>query len=174
MRVVLMVLIPLGILLLLAALLLPSISRPSKPAGPRDHSESNLHQIGQAILLYSTDNNGAYPDSFRTILLNEDTASDVFVSPLSNDTPAQGPSKQAIADQLGAGGHVSYVYLGNQLTTNNVTPDTVVAYEKLEPGANGTDVLYADGNVKWVDSDTASKIIAEAQAGKFPVTMPAN
>lgn len=107
-------------------------------------------------------------------MLNEDVGSDVFVSPSSSDTPAQGPTKQAIADQLSAGSHLSYVYLGNRLTTNNATPDTVVAYEKLEPDADGTNVLFSDGHVDWVDSATAAKIIAEAQAGKFPVTMPVN
>jgi hypothetical protein len=167
-------LIILGVIVaaILVLVLLPLLS--SSPVSPRVKSASNLRQIGQAILLYSSDNNGAYPDSFRTILLSEDVSSDRFVSPLSFDTPAQGGNQQAIADQLTAGGHLSYVYLGNGLTTTNVTPDTIVAYEKLEHVVDGTNILYSDGRVDWVDRVIAAKIIASAQAGKFPVTMPTN
>jgi hypothetical protein len=157
---------------ILVLVLLPLLN--SGPVSPRVKSASNLRQIGRAILLYSSDNNGAYPDSFRTILLSEDVGSDKFVSPLSFDTPAQGANQQAIADQLTAGGHLSYVYLGNELTTTNVTPDTIVAYEKLEHDVDGTNILYSDGRVDWIDRVIAAKIIASAQAGKFPVTMPTN
>ena len=162
--------------LLLALILLPIGQSPSAPA-PRVKSASNLRQIGQAILLYTNDNDGAYPDSFQTILLNENITyitSAVFVSPLSSDTPAQGPTPQAIADQLAVGGHLSYVYLGRGLITKTATPKTIVACEMLLPSSNGSNVLFGDGHVEFVPASTVLKIIAKAATGIFPVTMPSN
>jgi len=135
-------------------------------------SASNLRQIGQAILIYTQDNAENYPDSFQTLLLNEDINSEVFVSPLTSDTPAQGPTTQVVAAQLTAGGHLSYVYLGRGLTTKTATPDTVVAYQIVPNSRSNTNVLYGDGHVVVEDSATAAQIIAKAAAGKFPVTMP--
>jgi hypothetical protein len=42
-------------------------------------SASHLRQIGLAIMEYSNDNGGKFPDSFRTLYLNEDLTSDTFV-----------------------------------------------------------------------------------------------
>jgi len=163
-------------LLLLITLLLISIFLPSlnvEPStGPRVKSASNLRQIGQGILLYSNDHGGAYPDSFEAILLEGDFTSEVFVSPLGLDTPAAGPTPQAIADQLDAGGHLSYVYLGRGLTTKTVTDNTIIAYEKLSIAGNGANVLFGDGHVEWDDAAYVAKIVDRAASGKFPVTMP--
>jgi prepilin-type processing-associated H-X9-DG protein len=52
-----------GIIALLISILLPSLNRAREMAN-RVKCASNLRQIGQAILLYSNENNGAYP---RTI-----------------------------------------------------------------------------------------------------------
>jgi len=54
-----------GIIALLISILLPSLNRARETAN-RVKCASNLRQIGQAILLYSNDNNGPYP---RTISL---------------------------------------------------------------------------------------------------------
>jgi prepilin-type processing-associated H-X9-DG protein len=136
-------------------------------------SASNLRQIGQAILLYCNDHGGVYPDSFQTILLNEDMTGDEFVSPLTSDTPAQGATAQAAADQLAVGGHLSYVYLGRGLNAKTVTPDTIVAYEKLPASSNGANVLFGDGHAEWLNGATVAKIVDRAAAGEFPVKMSA-
>jgi prepilin-type processing-associated H-X9-DG protein len=153
--------------------LIPSLSYPRATAA-RVRSASNLREIGQAILLYSNDHQGRYPDSFATILLNEDVTSEVFVSPSRNETPAIGPTTQAIANQLSATGHVSYIYLGRGLSTNTVTPNTIVAYEKILNSSSATNMLFGDGHVEFVDPPTTAKILARALAGNFPVTMPSN
>lgn len=168
---VLAVVVALLAILVLFAALFPHFSSP-RASAPRVRSASNLREIGQAILLYYTDHGGAYPDSFQTILLNEDITSDVFVSPLSSDTPAVGPTTQAVAAQLTSGGHLSYVYLGRGLSASTATADTIVAYEKMTASMGGMNVLFGDGHVEWVDATTAAKIIARAAAGQFPVTMP--
>lgn len=172
-RVVLFTLLGLGLAALLSSMLIPSIGR-SGWVENRVKSASNLRQIGQAILLYSNDNGGAFPDSFGTLLINEDITSAVFINPDSNDSPAIGPTTQATADQLAAPGHMSYVYLGNGLSEKTVTPTTIVAYEKIIPGSAGANVLFGDGHVDYIPLSRVTKIVTRAATGKFPVTMPSN
>jgi prepilin-type processing-associated H-X9-DG protein len=107
-----------------------------------------------------------------TLLLHGDVTADIFVSPMSNDTPATAPTMQAIADLLTAGGHLSYVYLGRGLTTQTATAGTIVAYEKLSIAGNGANVLYGDGHVEWDDAKFVTQVIDKAASGIFPVTMP--
>jgi prepilin-type processing-associated H-X9-DG protein len=158
------------ILLLFICLLLPDTN--SRGTAPRVMSASNLRQIGQAILLYTNDNHGQYPDSFATILMNEDITSSVFVSPSRNETAADGPTTQAVIAQMNAGGHVSYVYLGNGLSTTIVTPDTIVAYEIPIDATSGSNILFGDGHVEFFGAGPVQKIIRRIRTGRFPVTMP--
>ena len=53
-------LVVIGIIALLISILLPSLNRARETAN-RVKCASNLRQIGQAILLYTNENNGAYP-----------------------------------------------------------------------------------------------------------------
>jgi prepilin-type processing-associated H-X9-DG protein len=162
-----------GLICLFLFLTWPHFEGP-RPVGHRAMSASNLRQIGQAILLYTNNHQGEYPDSFQTILLNEDITSDVFVSPLRSETPANGPTTQATADQMGAGGHVSYIYLGGRLSVHAVTPNTIVAYEMIPNAGGGTNVLFGDGHVEFVGPATAAKIVSRAASGQFPVAIPAD
>ena len=166
-----------SLLVLIFTWLIWSVSSLTSCSGARTtanrvKSASNLRQIGQAILLYTNDHQGEYPDSFQTIFLNEDVTSWVFVSPSRAETPAIGSTTQATAGQMGAGGHLSYVYLGRGLSANTVSPNTIVAYEMIPSPGGGTNVLFGDGHVEWVGPATAAKIVSRAGTGQFPVTLP--
>jgi prepilin-type processing-associated H-X9-DG protein len=133
---------------------------------------SNLQQIGLAIRLYANDNKGQYPDTFTTLLANEDITPAVFVCPSSDDSTAGGPTTQATLDDLTSGGHLSYLYVGRGLTTSTATSNTVVAYESLANHHDKINVLFGDGHVEGFTNPVAMRLIAEASAGERPVTMP--
>ena len=160
-----------GIGLLAVALVLPAMNKPRMTSN-RLCSAANLHSIGQCIVLYCNDNSDQYPDSFATILLNEDVSSGIFINPASNDTPAVGPTTQAVANQLTVGGHLSYIYMGRGLNAKTVTPDTIVAREILLNPTDGANMLFADGHVEYVDAAHTAVIIARSTASTAPVTMP--
>ena len=160
---------------LIGLVVLPSPNGGRGDSSPRVKCASNLRQIGQAILLYGNDHQGQYPDSFATILLNEDITSDIFVCPDSNDTAAVGPTTQAAAANLSTPEHCSYVYIGSNFNTATVPSNAVVAYEPLSNHANtGMNVLFGDGRVEFVNSAAAGLITAKVSARAFPVTMPTN
>ena len=47
-------------------------------------------------------------------------------------------------------GHLSYIYLGKEMNTKTISPDTIVAYEPLSNHGDGSNVLFGDGHVEFV------------------------
>jgi prepilin-type processing-associated H-X9-DG protein len=151
---------------------LTSTGRPRAVAN-RVKCASNLRQIGQAILIYSNDHNGQYPDDFQTLLLTTDITSECFVCPSSNDVLATGPTTQAIANNLTTGGHLSYMYLGKGMNTRTISADTVVAYEPLSNhGNDGSNVLFGDGHVEFLLAPAIKAMETAMKAKSGPVTLP--
>ena len=167
------VIVGMFLFLLISAILLSLLNpRHRGEVSYRVKSQSNLRQIGQACLLYTNDYSGQYPDSFETMILTEDIGGEVFISPYTSSTPANGPTTRDIAAQLSTGGHLDYVYLGKGLTSQTARPNTIVAYEAKPDGNGGTNVLFGDGTVLWVPNSFFVALTAKASAGNFPVTMP--
>jgi prepilin-type processing-associated H-X9-DG protein len=165
-RVVTWILLGGGLCLVLLSIFMPSYNPPRERPN-RVKCASNLRQIGLACLMYANeDPRGRFPSRFEDILLHEDITSEVFCCPSSNDERAMGPTTQAAADQLSAGGHLSYVYAGNGLTTKLASdPTFVLAYEPLNNHhGEGMNVLFADGHVDWLTAAQGKTFLAVAQS----------
>jgi prepilin-type processing-associated H-X9-DG protein len=162
-------LIVVGIVALLVSILLPSLNR-DRYSSNRVKCSSNLRQIGQALLLYSVDHGGRYPDSFDELLvaMNDPGFEQVFCCPDTNDTPAAGPTTQAVAANLTAGGHLSYVYAGRGWTSTTATADVVLAYEPLSNHGDGINILWGDGHVEFFAAPQAKPLLAALAAGRNP------
>ena len=110
--------------------LAPVHGSPSRGQAPQERCVNNLRQIGLACLMYANEHANQFPDTLSEVLRDEDITPEVFVCPSSNDTPANGPTTQALVANLTAGGHLSYIYVGKGLTS--AAPATaVLAYEPM-------------------------------------------
>lgn len=153
--------------LLLAAIVIPNMGR-ARPAAQQIKCANNLRQIALACQQYAQDHGGRFPDSLGVVFLAEDIPAEVFICPECNHTPATGPTTQAVVNNLTAGGHLSYLYVGKGLT-NAAGRTTVLLYEPLSNHrGRGINVIYADASRDWFPAPVAAKVIAELQSGHNP------
>src|SRR5262245_10297827 len=104
----------------MVSIMLPSLSRARETAN-RVKCASNMRQIGMALLLYSNENRGAYPDQLEDLLRTQEISPADFVCPASSDTPGTEPA------DLSNSAHLSYVYVGKGMT-NAAPADAIVMY----------------------------------------------
>jgi prepilin-type processing-associated H-X9-DG protein len=129
---------------------------------------SNMRQIGQGVLLYANDNNGKFPPKLGALIEAGHVPASIFVCAHTSDTPAPGDDLKTQAKNLEAGGHLSYIYLGQNLDMNS-PDDAVVVYEKVgNHGNQGTNVLFKDGHTEWYDATATATLMAELNAGHNP------
>ncbi len=128
-------------------------------------SQSNLHQIGLAILMYAQDHGGRYPDTLGEVWRASRSRPQAFVCPASPDEAAaarpRGPSPPAVD---AAGGHCSYVYVGRGLTDEDRDRRDGGRYEPLANHGDGGNVLYGDGHADWADAARDAVAAATRQA----------
>ena len=132
--------------------------------------ESNLRQIGLAMLLNANANGGTYPQTIDELLVFhwDDITPELFCCPATNDTPAAGPTTRAVVLDLLSGGHLSYVYLGGRFR-DPAPADAVLAYEPPGVhGSNGMTVLFGDGHTEFVSQRQAESLLAKLHAGHNP------
>lgn len=141
--------------------------RAREPAN-RGKCANNLRQIALACLTYAQQNGDRLPDDVGQVLATQEITAEVFVCPSSSDDRATGPTTAAVAAELTAGRHLSYVYVGKGLT-NRATADTVLLYEpESNHGRAGMNVCYVDSHVQWYDATAAARIVQELKAGHNP------
>jgi prepilin-type processing-associated H-X9-DG protein len=153
------------------SVLLPSLCK-ARETPNRAKCASNLHQIGLAILLYTNDHNGVYPDSLATIMREEQITAAVFVCPSSNDEAASGDTQADVIANMSKPHHCSYVYVGNGLSTATAKYDRVICYEQPENHQkDGMNMLFGDGHAEWMNMPMAKTLIAKATAATQPVVV---
>jgi len=148
---------------LMVSILLPSLNRARETAN-RVKCASNMRQIGQAILLYSNENRGKYPDDLGMLITTQDIGVEVFTCPSGNVTP---PAKRDDLDAMTAwvNENSPYVYRGKGMTSSEL-PDTVVLYEKAEDhDEDGMNMLLGDGHVEFVQMERAMEMIPQLREG---------
>jgi prepilin-type processing-associated H-X9-DG protein len=136
----------------------------------RQRCAAQLIALGQAILLYSNENRGSLPPTWKELCVTQEISPQIFVCPASKDTPASGEDLEAMGRQVASGGHCSYRYLGTG-NVRDATPDVVLAVENpsRHGGDLGVNVLFADGSVRHMTGAASKQILDSLSLGVRPV-----
>jgi prepilin-type processing-associated H-X9-DG protein len=132
------------------ALGIPSIGA-SEDTEDREQSAANLRQVGQAVLLYSNANKGKLPPDLATLTKTQDLPPDAIKSPF-------GPAKEGVDVVL-----VNYG-AANPVANAAGAGEIIIGYDQaaLEQG-DGTNVLYADGHVAWIEPELFKKALEDSK-----------
>lgn len=127
----------------------------------RMRSQSNLRQIGIAMMLHANENNGTYPATFAPLLTGQELTIDVFDSPRNGafELPDDILNDPEALAQF-AVDHSDYIYVGAGLT-NQAPGDTVLAYENPEGMEEGICILFGDGHVEYQLIEDAMQLIGQ-------------
>ena len=146
--------------IVLSAMMIPAVGA-AKERTLRMQCGMNLRQIGTALAMYASDNNGRYPAGFHQ-LANYGVSPNMFVCPSTGTMPA--PTMAALQQP----GRSSYIYIQ---PPPGMPPgaDFVVVYENPADHQNqGLNVLFYDGSVQWFNGTTAQRIYSDLRAGRNP------
>jgi prepilin-type processing-associated H-X9-DG protein len=131
---------------------------------------AHLRSIGQSLTFYAVKYDAKYPPAMDLLILHADTPASVFVCDSTGDERATGETLAEVMKSFHADArHNSYVYAAAGLSADVATRDHVLAFEQLPNHAYaGMNVLFGDGNVRWLDRADAERLVAEISAGHNP------
>jgi hypothetical protein len=116
--------------------------------GNRLACASHLRRIGQSLTFYAVKYDSNYPPALDLLILHADTPAEVFACESAGGT---------------------YAYAGAGLSAESVTRDHVLAYDRPDNHAgSGINVLYGDGDVRWLERAQAEHLLSELTAGHNP------
>ena len=156
--------VTLTIILLVAALMFPVFAR-TRESARRTTCQSNLRQIGTALLLYAQDNNGRLPSAEASphwvgAVMPQVKNIGVFLCP-SEPLPSR-----RYADIVARPESVSYQY---QAGLSNDDPGSSPVARDWDPWHfDGVNVLLLEGRIEWMPGDRAplARAPRPAAAGK--------
>ncbi len=96
-----------------------------------------------------------------------------FVCPKSTLFYARGATTKAIQNDLISGNHVSYIYCAAGLSMP-LSDEAILAYEPIADHERGSNVLFGDGHVEFVNKGAMKFCIAELARGHNPPSSPTN
>jgi hypothetical protein len=130
--------------------------------------QSNLSQIGKAILLYTNENRGALPPDLATAAMTQGIEHSCLTCP-STDTPRTHgmlTAETANALRRPGPGLIDYVYLGGGRRLKEVGPSEVLAYETgFHHNIEGMNVLFGDCHAEFLKPADVRVILDQPNAG---------
>jgi hypothetical protein len=159
-----------GIILLIALLLLPRVTR----RGPiQVICMSHMRQIGIALQIYAAEHHGAYPDSLATLVLYKDNGRflpKLLCCPETTATPLSPATTQQSAASIGNPANCSYLYLRPTTRPSNTQ---VILLETTTVHRKGTaaNVLLGNGGMESIKNPQLQSILQQINSGHYPVLL---
>ncbi|MGC4033356.1 MAG: hypothetical protein QM754_16820 [Tepidisphaeraceae bacterium] len=132
---------------------------------------TNLRKIGLAFQAYiNADRNGDFPPDLPTLVVSQELSADVFLDPADPSRRTEvGPVNNWASKIVPGSDHCDYIYPYQSGWNQSINPKTIVLYEPLSShNGDGINVVYADGEVNWLETGDASRVIASIQGGHNP------
>jgi hypothetical protein len=128
----------------------------------RRDCDVHLMEIALAILDYRNSHRQSFPPDLATLVKQGKLTSAQLVCPFGHDTAA------GSADQIGPG-HLSFTYLGGNISWHESRPGVVLLYENPECRPDGTTrLLDTEGNNGRLTRAQTEWLIKELAAGHNP------
>jgi prepilin-type processing-associated H-X9-DG protein len=144
---------------LLAGMLLPAVAAAREKAR-RTSCMSNLGALGKCGVMYSMDNDRAFPD-FKSLATFGANAPKLFICKSSGHLPGD----IATVDQW-----TDYILV--PVAVRGTNDEDVVAFDKApNHKGKGGNVLYVDGSVTWLNTEDFNKAVApflQSRSGPSP------
>jgi prepilin-type processing-associated H-X9-DG protein len=141
---------------MMIAILLPSLSR-ARELSKQLVCGANMKGIGTSMLIYANDYDGQVP-TFEELVDSGDVLAEQFLC----------PSSDAVVGDL----HACYELIPDARILPG-RPDVVWMFERLDNHQEGSNILFTDGHVEFIDGPEeveeliaeTRRLIAEAKAG---------